>query len=114
MSEVKYKEFEQSYVSIKFATGQDIIGFLISCNDDTTISFKRLMYVLPSQVTEGQMDLSPFLGFVDVEDEHAFERQHIMNVGKPDDKIINMMTQSFSKIVQPVAEASNVSKLILS
>ena len=113
MSALKYKDLEQSYVSIKFVTGQDIIGFLVSCNDDTTISFKRLMYVLPSQVTEGQMDLSPFLGFVDLEEQHAFERSHIMNVAKPDDKIIDMMTKSFSKIVQHAAEASNVSKLIL-
>lgn len=110
---MKYSDLEQSYVSIKFITGQDIVGFLMSHNDDDTLSFKRLMYVLPSQTIEGQMDLSPFLSFVDIEDEHQFDRKYIINCAKPVDKLINMMTSSFSKIIQPQAEASNVAKLIL-
>ena len=111
---MNYSDLDKSYVSIKFVTGQDIIGYQVSDNVELeTITFKRLMYVLPSQTTEGQMDLSPFLGFVEIEDEHEFNKKDIMNVAKPDDKITDMMTKSFSAIIQPEAAKSNVSKLIL-
>lgn len=109
---MNYSELVESYVSIKFVTGQDIIGLLVS-DEDETVTFKRLMYVIPSQSIEGQMDLSPFLGFVDLEDEHDFNKKDIMNIGKPNDKIIDMFTKSFSSIIQPPAAQSNVSKLIL-
>lgn len=103
------------YKVVKFTTGQEVVADIISYNDDTTITMKNVVHILPDQSDPSgkSMLLSPFVQFADVNEAHTFNEKDIMLITNPVPAIIDMMTQKFSSIIQPSAEASNVAKLIL-
>lgn len=104
-----------NYVAVKFVTGQEVMAEQIDNDDKNTVTLKRIFHVLPDPDDhEGKsMILSPFNAMVDPEQEVHYKRDHILSITEAYPALIDMMTNKFSSIIQPSAEASKISQLIL-
>lgn len=109
---MKYEDLENGWVTVKFITGQETVGYLESINDNRSYTFKNLCHILPdpNDQTGKSMLLSPFMQFAERGAEETYSDELVMNMMKPAQGITDMMVQKFSSIIQ---SSSTVSKLIL-